>query len=144
MKDLDLAGLRKIAGKATQGRWVFSPDDGSALDADVVFALDDAGEEVSTVTAWLDANDAEHIAAFDPPTVLALLDLIAEQQAELAEFREQEAASDARPCSAEVPSWELFKPEQVDSYQIRCDRIGNHSKHRDSHTGATWEAVADD
>lgn len=93
MSDLDLVGLRKIAGKATPGRWVFSPDDGSALDADAVFALDDAGEEVSTVTAWIDANDAAHIAAFDPPTVLALLDLIEELEAELAEYRKREAGN---------------------------------------------------
>lgn len=74
MTDLDLSDLRAKAEAATPGPWEFSPDDGSALDADAVVVLDEAGDEALIVTTWIEAKDAEFIAAANPAVVLELLD----------------------------------------------------------------------
>ena len=42
------------------------------------------------------------------------------------------------PCDAEIWSWDLFTPRQVDAYWIGCDRVGPHDEHHDNHTGAVW------
>lgn len=52
----------------------------------------------------------------------------------------QDESDDAlqEECQAETRSWEHFKPEQIDSYWIRCTARGPHSRHKDGHTGLTW------
>lgn len=42
------------------------------------------------------------------------------------------------PCDAETHSWTHYRPEQVDSYWIRCTKAGPHDEHEDSNTGLTW------
>lgn len=44
------------------------------------------------------------------------------------------------PCDAEVYSWDHFRPEQIDSYWIRCTLPGKHNEHEDSHTGLKWRS----
>lgn len=44
----------------------------------------------------------------------------------------------SQECQAETRSWDHFKPEQMDSYWIRCTARGPHSRHKDGHTGLTW------
>jgi hypothetical protein len=46
-----------------------------------------------------------------------------------------------KPCLAELHSWDYFRPEQMDSYYMRCDRLGPHAQHVNSDTGATWPSV---
>lgn len=41
-------------------------------------------------------------------------------------------------CTAEVWSWDVFKPEVVDPYWMHCNRVGVHDEHENSDTGATW------
>lgn len=45
------------------------------------------------------------------------------------------------PCDAEVYSWDHYRPEQIDSYWIRCTLLGKHDEHEDSHTGLKWRSV---
>lgn len=45
------------------------------------------------------------------------------------------------PCTAEIHSWDYFRPTQLDSYWIRCTRLGEHEEHEDSNTGAHWPAT---
>lgn len=74
--NLDLAGLRRIAEAATPGPW------GRGFDGEVM-RLDAYDREMDEHVTSPDAEaDANHIAAFDPPTVLALLDRIKELEAE--------------------------------------------------------------
>lgn len=60
------------------------------------------------------------------------------------------AAADAveveytKPCTAEIHSWERFRPEQTDSYWIRCKLAGPHEQHEDSDTGLRWEVAGDE
>lgn len=49
-------------------------------------------------------------------------------------------ANDA--CTSEKHSWDYFKPEQVDSYWMRCHRLGPHDEHENSETGAKWRDPA--
>ena len=56
----------------------------------------------------------------------------ADRAAVLAEQRTYE------PCDAEIWSWEIFQPEQVDPYWMRCHLLGPHDEHENSETGATW------
>jgi len=55
----------------------------------------------------------------------------------LAAIKEAKRIS-SEPCDAEIHSWERFTPDQVDSYWIRCSRVGPHDDHEDSDTGLTW------
>lgn len=48
---------------------------------------------------------------------------------------------DDEPCKAETHSWSHYRPEQIDSYWIRCTRLGEHDEHEDSHTGLRWRAA---
>jgi len=41
-------------------------------------------------------------------------------------------------CQAETRSWDHFRPEQIDSYLIRCTEFGQHDRHKDGHTGLSW------
>lgn len=45
---------------------------------------------------------------------------------------------DLEQCQAETRSWDHFRPEQIDSYWIRCTEFGQHDRHKDSHTGLSW------
>lgn len=47
---------------------------------------------------------------------------------------------DDDPCKAETHSWSHYRPEQIDSYWIRCTLIGKHDEHEDSHTGLKWRS----
>lgn len=64
LTDERLAEMRRIAEAATPGEW---KADGPAGN------LDSSECRVAEVVVWGEA-DAQHIAAFDPPTALALLD----------------------------------------------------------------------
>lgn len=43
-------------------------------------------------------------------------------------------------CAAEIHSWSVFRPEQIDSYWIRCTLQYPHEDHEDSHTGIKWKS----
>jgi hypothetical protein len=49
----------------------------------------------------------------------------------------EDGSSDA-PCDAEIHSWQVFTPDQTDSYWMRCDLVGPHTRHENSETGAHW------
>lgn len=69
----DIDALRKVAEAATPGPWELDGSDIAAGDYWVAYSAD------TSVT------DAAHIAAFDPPTVLALLDEVAALRATVAD-----------------------------------------------------------
>lgn len=46
------------------------------------------------------------------------------------------------PCDAETHAWDHYRPEQLDSYWIRCTLTGEHDVHEDAHTGLTWRSNA--
>ena len=85
MSDLDLDALEKIAKAATPGPWRREPvkgycDDNVLTDAPNYQTKPNGNYVASTGLAGGHSkqnfqNDAAHIAAFDPPTVLALIDL---------------------------------------------------------------------
>lgn len=79
---LDLDDLKAKALAATPGSWEFHADDGSALDADVVIAFPWGNGREVTVASWASASDSDHIAAFDPPTVLALIERVERAEAQ--------------------------------------------------------------
>jgi len=90
LSDERLAELRDIAGAAMPGKWVGVTDDSRCEErvmrvADLSMTVAWAGEIEDEWSAF----NADHIAAFDPPTVLALLD-------ELAEYRARDAETAAR------------------------------------------------
>ena len=53
--------------------------------------------------------------------------------------RERAEAEAHEECSAEIHTWDYgYRPEAVDSYWMRCDRLGPHTTHENSVMGATW------
>lgn len=72
MTDLNLNELRKVAEAATPGPWTLIGGGEYLTPIGLMVAPDDGG-------VW--PEDATHIATFDPPTVLALLDRVAELEA---------------------------------------------------------------
>lgn len=50
-----------------------------------------------------------------------------------------EDPADHEPCDAEMHTLDYFRGhEDIDSYWMRCDLIGPHEEHENSHTGAKW------
>lgn len=81
---IDLDVLRKTAEAATPGPWrIYRGDanEGRGAAVETEWAHDEAGEDTEPVTDWCVTGDAAHIAAFDPPTAIALLDRIKELEA---------------------------------------------------------------
>lgn len=58
-------------------------------------------------------------------------------ETEISAAEERETAA-SEPCEEEKHSWDHFRPGQVDSYWMRCHRVGQHDEHENSETGATW------
>lgn len=81
---LDLTALRDIANAATEGEWWTRQFEPNVID---IFAGDGAGGNPGVAEAW-HPEDARHIAAFDPPTVLALLDRLEAAEKQIAAVRE--------------------------------------------------------
>jgi hypothetical protein len=56
-----------------------------------------------------------------------------------------DAATHPGPCEAELHSWDYFRPEQTDSYWMRCthSRADHDGDHEDSDTGAHWPRTND-
>lgn len=70
-----LERLRTVAEAATAGAWTY---DGRLADAVFSESEDETVVGESDAGIWLDPPNGEYIATFDPPTVLALLDVAAE------------------------------------------------------------------
>lgn len=82
MTDLNLNELRKVAEAATPGPWEVA-DEGY----DERYVYDSASGQMCwtpDLPGHWSLADATHIATFDPPTVLALLDRVAELEAKVA------------------------------------------------------------
>lgn len=73
---LDLDHLRRVAEAATPGPWEQERDGHIVCEATV------RGDLVAEASHW--TTDAAHIAAFDPPTVLALIDRLEAAEAKVA------------------------------------------------------------
>lgn len=89
--DLPLDELRRVAEAAYWDGWTWMPDEHTVARADV---------DVCTV---VHPADTRYIAAFDPPTALALLDRIAELEARVArveKVRRQWGACSDPDCDA--------------------------------------------
>lgn len=83
MSDLDLPALMAIAEAATPGHWRVIANDGAYVKDEEMATLRIEQEEypemvlaliISDTAALRHKANAAHIAAFDPPTVIALLD----------------------------------------------------------------------
>lgn len=97
---LDLATLRVIAEGATEGPWrIYTVTDsgGRSAAVETAWAHDEQGEDTELVTDWCSPEDAAHIAAFDPPTVLALIARVEAAEAKIAAVRELHPESIAYP-----------------------------------------------
>lgn len=76
---LDLGKLREVASAATPGPWGRATTDGMG------WAVHRGEHE--TVALYADRDDAEHIATFDPPTVLALIERVERAEAAVERVR---------------------------------------------------------
>lgn len=81
-QELDLARLRKVAEAATPGPW-------EVYDRGIGYEVHDANgcELNGGMRETFTEADANHIATFDPPTVLALLSRLEAAEQELARIR---------------------------------------------------------
>lgn len=76
--DLDPAALRRTAEAARPGSWKVD-DDGRGMRVWIITA--DPPETAADLIVQMDRGaNADHIATFDPPTVVALLDALASQR----------------------------------------------------------------
>lgn len=71
MPDLDLSAFRKVAEAANDGAWAVG-DENPFGPGEFCVSYDDG--DAGDITDYLEGVNACHIATFDPPTVLALLD----------------------------------------------------------------------
>lgn len=78
-----LAELRKVAEGATDGPWHLVTCKCGNSEHPVITTI----ETEMIIEAFYEDNDAPHVAAFDPPTALALLDRIAQLERERDEAR---------------------------------------------------------
>lgn len=97
MSELDLKHLRKIAEAATPGPWeTYDPNEGSGhaplwCVANEEFHNPSGDEDAEWMGLEVhvgDKTDSDYIAAFDPPTVLALIARVQSAEAKLARVRE--------------------------------------------------------
>lgn len=56
----------------------------------------------------------------------------------------EDRQSHLRECDEEIRTWDVFRPEQIDSYWMKCDRRGDHVEHWNSETGGTWRTDEDE
>lgn len=100
----NLKTLRDIALRATPGPWDWYTD-GNPVDGATGFAVHSKSDTEDSRVGFdlavmeydqMGLSDAKHIAAFDPPTVIQLLDRIEELESELAEYRKREDKSRKR------------------------------------------------
>ena len=111
MADLNLTELREVAEAAeTNAEWDFwHADDGrlemyvpnGTMDTATVFHYVDYGD--CPECSRPDPADATHIATFDPPTVLALLDRVVELEAVVG--RVEAALADFRDHGLRAAGW---------------------------------------
>lgn len=102
---LDLAALRVIAEGATEGPWrIYTVTDsgGRSAAVETAWAHDEQGEDTELVTDWCSPEDAAHIVAFDPPTVLALIAELEHERKGLTQAIEWVAQEKARAEAAEA------------------------------------------
>ena len=99
---MELNELRKIAEAATPGPWgLWNPAVG---ESHIAIANKVAWRSVVSATGFVDDEfiphwaDANHIATFDPPTVLALLSRLEQAEAQVARVREIAKADLKCPC----------------------------------------------
>lgn len=101
----ELERMRRVAEGATPGPWNLTPDEGGVADlvADGMFI------------ATLDDRDAPHIATFDPPTVLALLDRLEAAEARVARVEALAGDYDA------YENWRIWLVPQAIRAALRGD-----------------------
>ena len=95
----DLKTLREVAERATPGPWFWAmtkSDEHTSLMRSgsgdyIICPQAEIGDYGLSVTQWNDVSpsDAAHIAAFDPPTVLALIDEVERLRAENVDLQSQ-------------------------------------------------------
>ena len=98
MTDLDLTKLREIAAAATPGPWgVYDANEGMSPPRPYWSVANNEFHNPTNLDAlaidisidYGDKDDAAHIAAFDPPTVLALIDEVERLRAVVDEVAER-------------------------------------------------------
>lgn len=89
---IDVSKLREVAEAATPGPWATEKKPGgrqNVMEPKRVYSetVREIAEFADDVADTIDAADAEYIATFDPPTVLALLDRLERAEAALERVR---------------------------------------------------------
>ena len=92
MTELDLTKLREIAEAATPGPWesvvsTYSSEYGDYKGARIPGVAEEISDYYIGTVPPLYVDDAAHIAAFDPPTALLLIDEIERLRTALIELR---------------------------------------------------------
>ena len=101
MTDLNLTKLRKIAEAATPGPWnlhTLRTDETH----DIRGSIDDEADIV--IYAECEDADAAHVATFDPPTVLALIDRLEAAEAKVERVRTALANHPPRESPPDTPN----------------------------------------
>lgn len=106
---LDLDALESVANAATPGPWEAGEEAPEWTASQRVFAPGLGDEQDDTICEAVEFKDATHIAAFDPPTVLALIARVraAEKELrarELHHFEEEQARERAEATIGRVRS----------------------------------------
>lgn len=110
--ELDLEHLRKVAEAATPGPWEPADEDGW-IGADGCYVVSSDENSINRADrpiglAYNRPSDAEHIAAFDPPTVLALFDRLEASEAEASKYRGLYDEAESAHTDAERKATDLF------------------------------------
>lgn len=90
--ELDLDALEAVANAATPGPWLAADEAPEWTAAQRVFAPELGDEQDDTICEAVEYKDAEHIATFDPPAVLALIARVRAAEATIERVRELHTA----------------------------------------------------
>jgi hypothetical protein len=111
--DEDLKRVAEAAAQYAPGKWqrlndaIGADEDGGAYERIALTPCPNSPEKSGRRRTWRQVS--EHIATFDPPTVLSLLDRLSEAEAENARLREALKAS--REGLSIAAGWARSKPD---------------------------------
>lgn len=127
-----LAELRAVAEAATPGPWEPKTRRGGDFQevtlADVIVW---SGSGQSSEGRWIDSPDIDHIAAFDPPTVLALIAALEAKTAEV-----DDLAADPGHKAAKYWKWWQREKARADRAEAALERV--RALHRKAHAIFSW------
>ncbi|WP_102157666.1 ead/Ea22-like family protein [Zhihengliuella halotolerans] len=136
--ELDLSDLREIASAATDGPWTHQPYGGQNQNGDFSGGSLFGGDGEYLVSEVAD-EDGAHIAAFDPPTALALIDRLEAAEAAVARVEALHRKSPlydvlagdcehGDDCEGVEAEGEVLCPEHIAGYTcVECAELASDS-----------------